>query len=143
MFYLGLTSLFNDISSEMIFTLLPLFITNILGASTVIVGLIGGISGSADAVFRIFSGWFSDKIGNRKSLAVLGYAISAIAKPFMYIAASWGAVTGIRFADRMGKGIRNAPRDAYGRLIVFQREGQGFGCYRGQWFLRSGDRTGR
>jgi hypothetical protein len=111
-FFLGLTSLLNDFSSELIFTLLPLFLTNILGASTVVVGLIGGISGSADSLFRIASGWYSDKIGNRKRLAVTGYAISTLAKPFMYIAASWGAVTGIRFTDRMGKGIRNAPRDA-------------------------------
>src|SRR5512136_15051 len=81
-FYLGLTSFFNDFSSELIFTLLPLFLTNILGVSTLIVGLIGGISGSADAFLRIISGWYSDKIGNRKSFAVLGYAVSAVTKPF-------------------------------------------------------------
>jgi MFS family permease len=130
-FYLGLTSLLNDFSSELIFTLLPLFLTNILGVSTVIVGLIGGISGSADSLFRIFSGWYSDKIGNRKSFAVLGYAISALAKPFMYFAASWGVVTGIRFADRMGKGIRNAPRDALLADSVSSGErGKGFGLQR-------------
>jgi len=130
-FFLGLTSLLNDFSSEMIFTLLPLFLTNILGASTVIVGLIGGISGSADALFRISSGWFSDKIGNRKYLAVGGYALSAIAKPFMYLASSWGIVTGIRFADRMGKGIRNAPRDALLADSLGKNErGKGFGLQR-------------
>ena len=130
-FFLGLTSFFNDISSEMIFTLLPLFLTNILGVSTVIVGLIGGISGSSDALFRIFSGWYSDKIGSRKSLAVIGYVISNIAKPFMYIASGWGLVTGIRFTDRMGKGIRNAPRDALVADSVSSAErGKAFGLQR-------------
>src|SRR5512136_646760 len=129
--FLGLTSLLNDFSSEMIFTLLPLFLTNILGVSTVIVGLIGGISGSADALFRILSGWYSDKIGRRKSFAVLGYAMSGIARPFMCIAAGWGAVTGIRFADRMGKGIRNAPRDALVADSVSSKErGKAFGLQR-------------
>jgi MFS family permease len=130
-FFLGLTSFFNDFSSELIFTLLPLFLANILGVSTVIVGLIGGISGSADAFFRIISGWYSDKIGQRKSFAVLGYAMSNLIKPFMYIAGSWGAVTGIRFADRMGKGIRNAPRDALVADSVSSKErGKAFGVQR-------------
>lgn len=130
-FFLGLTSLLNDISSEMIFTLLPLFLTNILGVSTIIVGLIGGISGSADALFRILSGWYSDKIGRRKSLAVFGYALSAVAKPFMFIAASWGAVTGIRFVDRVGKGVRNAPRDALvADSVTSQQRGKAFGIQR-------------
>jgi MFS family permease len=130
-FFLGLTSFFNDLSSELIFTLLPLFLVNILGASTVIVGLIGGISGSADALFRIASGWYSDKIGQRKSFAVLGYALSNVVKPIMYFASSWGLVTGIRFADRMGKGIRNAPRDALLADSVSDKErGKGFGLQR-------------
>jgi MFS family permease len=130
-FFLGLTSLLNDFSSELIFTLLPLFLTNILGVSTVIVGLIGGISGSSDSLFRILSGWYSDKIGKRKSFAVLGYAISTVAKPFMYFATAWGAVTGIRFADRMGKGIRNAPRDALVADSVSSKErGKAFGLQR-------------
>ncbi|HEX7476079.1 MAG TPA: MFS transporter, partial [Dehalococcoidales bacterium] len=130
-FFLGLTSLLNDISSEMIFTLLPLFLTNVLGVSTVIVGLIGGISGSADSLFRIFSGWYSDKIGNRKSFAVFGYALSAVAKPFMYIAGTWGSVTGIRFADRVGKGIRNAPRDALvADSVNRDQRGKAFGFHR-------------
>jgi MFS family permease len=130
-FFLGLTSLLNDISSEMIFTLLPLFLTNILGVSTVIVGLIGGLSGSADSLFRILSGWYSDKIGRRKSFAVFGYALSAVVKPFMFIASSWGAVTGIRFMDRVGKGVRNAPRDALVADSVYsQQRGKAFGLHR-------------
>ena len=87
-----MVSLLTDASSEMIFTLLPLFLSNVLGAATTIIGLIGGLSESADAVFRIFSGWVSDRVGRRKSLAVLGYSISTIAKPFMYLATSWGGV---------------------------------------------------
>jgi MFS family permease len=130
-FFLGLTSLLNDFASELIFTLLPLVLTNILGASTVTVGLIGGISGSADSLFRIASGWYSDKISNRKNLTVIGYALSAVVKPFMYIAGSWGGVTAIRFFDRMGKGIRNAPRDALLADSVGKRErGRGFGLQR-------------
>jgi MFS family permease len=130
-FFLGLTSLLNDISSEMIFTLLPIFLTNVLGASTVIVGLIGGISGSADALFRIVSGWYSDKIGNRKNFAVFGYALSAVVKPFMYVATAWGAVTGIRFVDRVGKGIRNAPRDALvADSVTAAQRGKAFGLHR-------------
>jgi MFS family permease len=130
-FYLGLTSLLNDVSSEMIFTLLPLFLTNVLGTSTLIVGLIGGISGSADSLFRIMSGWYSDRIGNRKNFAVAGYALSAVVKPFMYIAGAWGAVTGIRFVDRVGKGIRNAPRDALvADSVSSQQRGKAFGLHR-------------
>jgi MFS family permease len=130
-FFLGLTSFFNDFSSELIFTLVPLFLTNVLGVSTVIVGLIGGISGSSDAVFRIISGWYSDRVGRRKVFAVLGYAVSNVAKPFMYIAGSWGAVTGIRFVDRMAKGVRNAPRDALVADSVAQSDrGKAFGLQR-------------
>jgi MFS family permease len=130
-FFLGLTSFFNDFSSELIFTLVPLFLTNVLGASTLIVGLIGGISGSSDAVFRILSGWYSDKIGKRKVFAVLGYAVSNLTKPFMYIAASWGAVTGIRFVDRVAKGVRNAPRDALvADSVSAGQRGKAFGLQR-------------
>jgi MFS family permease len=130
-FFLGLTSLLNDISSEMIFTFLPLFLTNVLGASTIIVGLIGGISGSADALLRVISGWYSDKTQNRKTLAVVGYALSAVTKPFMYIAGNWGAVTGIRFIDRVGKGVRNAPRDALlADSVEAKVRGKAFGIQR-------------
>ena len=111
-FFLGIVSFLNDISSEMIFTLIPLFLSNVLGVTTTVIGLIGGLSESADALFRIFSGWFSDRIGRRKSLAVAGYTVSTIAKPFMYLASTWGVVLGVRFGDRVGKGIRTSSRDA-------------------------------
>jgi MFS family permease len=111
-FFLGIVSFLNDISSEMIFTLIPLFLSNVLGVATTVIGLIGGLSESTDALFRIFSGWFSDRIGRRKSLAVAGYTVSTIAKPFMYLASTWGVVLGVRFGDRAGKGIRTSSRDA-------------------------------
>jgi len=111
-FFLGVVSFLTDVSSEMIFTLIPLFLCNVLGTGTTIIGLVGGISESADSLFRIFSGWFSDRIGKRKPLAVAGYTISTIAKPFMYLASTWGMVLGVKFSDRVGKGIRTSPRDA-------------------------------
>lgn len=130
-FFLGIVSLLTDISSEIIFTLVPLFLWNVLKAPFTAIGLIGGLSESVDAIFRIFSGWLSDRIGKRKSLAVLGYSISTVAKPFMYLAASWGAVLAIRFSDRVGKGIRTSPRDALVADSVSAGErGKGFGLHR-------------
>ena len=130
-FFLGMVSLLNDVSSEMIFTLVPLFLAQVLRAPTTIVGLIGGLSESTDAIFRIFSGWLSDKVGKRKFLAVLGYSISTVAKPFMYLAATWGAVLGVRFSDRVGKGIRTSSRDALIADSVSAKErGKGFGLHR-------------
>ncbi|MFC2006119.1 MFS transporter [Chloroflexota bacterium] len=130
-FFLGIVSLLTDVSSEMIFTLVPLFLRNVLGAATTIVGLVGGLSESSDAIFRIFSGWFSDRIGKRKLLAVLGYSVSTVAKPFMYLATSWGAVLSIRFSDRIGKGVRTSSRDALiaGSVSAGER-GKGFGLHR-------------
>ncbi len=111
-FSLGIVSLLTDTSSEMIFTLIPLFLSNVLGAATTIVGLVAGFSEGADAIFRIFSGWFGDKIRKRKLLAVTGYSISTVVKPFMYLATNWGGVLAVRFGDRIGKGIRSSSRDA-------------------------------
>ncbi len=130
-FFLGMVSLLTDISSEMIFTLVPLFLSSVLGATTIIIGLIGGLSESTDAIFRIFSGWFSDRVGKRKPLAVLGYGISTITKFNMYLAASWGSVLAIRLSDRVGKGIRTSPRDALVADSVLAKErGKGFGLHR-------------
>jgi len=130
-FFLGIVSLLTDVSSEMIFTLVPLFLRNVLRAPFITIGLIGGLSESVDAIFRIFSGWLSDKVGKRKPLAVLGYSISTIAKPFMYLASSWGAVLGVRFSDRVGKGIRTSSRDALIADSVSAGErGKGFGLHR-------------
>ena len=130
-FFLGIVSLLTDVSSEMIFTLVPLFLRNVLGAPFIAIGLIGGLSESADAIFRIVSGWLSDRVGKRKPLTVLGYSISTVAKPFMYLVASWGGVLAVRFSDRVGKGIRTSPRDALVADSVSAKErGKGFGLHR-------------
>ncbi len=130
-FFLGTVSLLTDISSEMIFSLVPLFLSNVLRAPFTTIGLIGGLSESVDAIFRIFSGWFSDRIGKRKLLAVWGYSISTVAKPFMYLATSWGAVLSIRFSDRVGKGIRSSARDALiADSVSAEERGRGFGLHR-------------
>jgi MFS family permease len=108
----GITSFFMDISSEMVINILPLFLANVLGVQTSIIGLIEGIAEATASILKLFSGWLSDKVGGRKWLAVAGYGLSAITKPFFYIASSWGLIAGVRWADRVGKGIRTAPRDA-------------------------------
>ncbi|MBI4188590.1 MAG: MFS transporter [Chloroflexi bacterium] len=127
-FFLGLTSLLTDVSSEMMFTILPLFLANVLGTTTAIIGLVGGLSDSTEAVLKIFSGRLSDKINRPKLLTVCGYSLATIAKPFMYIATSWGAVTAIRMTDRVGKGIRSAPRDSLlADSLSKDERGRGFG----------------
>lgn len=108
----GFTSFFMDISSEMVLNIVPLFLSNVLGVQTSIIGLIDGIAEAIASILKLFSGWISDKIGERKWLAVAGYALSALSKPFFYIASSWELIGGVRWADRVGKGIRTAPRDA-------------------------------
>jgi MFS family permease len=130
-FFLGIVSLLTDVSSEMIFTLVPLFLSNILGASTTIIGLVGGLSDSTEGVFKIFSGWFSDRINKPKFLSTLGYGVSTLVKPFMLLATSWGIVTGIRLGDRVGKGIRTAPRDALvADSVSYAQRGRAFGLHR-------------
>ena len=130
-FYMGLTSLLTDISSELIFTLVPLFLSDVLGATSTLIGLVGGVSDSTDSLFRIISGWFSDKIGKRKLLAVTGYGISTISKPFMLLANSWGAVIGVRFGDRVGKGVRTSSRDALiADSVEAKDRGRSFGLHR-------------
>lgn len=109
---LGFVSLFNDFSSEIVIRTLPLYLVNVLGAKTGIVGLIEGIADSTATILKLFSGWFSDKIGKRKPIVLCGYSLSAVTKPFLFFANSWLFVLAIRFADRVGKGLRTAPRDA-------------------------------
>ena len=101
-----------DISSEMIHSLLPLFLVGTLGASVALVGLIEGIAEATAAITKVFSGWLSDRIGKRKLLAVIGYGLGALTKPIFPLAATPMAIFGARMADRIGKGIRGAPRDA-------------------------------
>jgi MFS family permease len=108
----AVTSFLTDVSSEMVINLLPLFLKNVLGVKTALIGLIEGVAESTSSLLRLFSGWFSDRIGRRKLLAVLGYGVSAFFKPLFYFAQSWGVVAAARWGDRVGKGIRTAPRDA-------------------------------
>ncbi len=108
----GFTSFFMDISSEMVLNIVPLFLANVLGVQTSIIGLIEGIAEATASILKLFSGWLSDKLGGRKWLAVAGYGLSAFSKPFFYLASSWELIAGVRWADRIGKGIRTAPRDA-------------------------------
>jgi MFS family permease len=109
---LGLTSLFMDMSSELIHGLLPLFLVLNLGASAAMLGVIEGIAEATAQITRVFSGWLSDVFRRRKLLAVLGYGLAAATKPLFPLATSVGTVLFARFADRVGKGIRGAPRDA-------------------------------
>jgi MFS family permease len=109
---LGFGSMFMDISSELIHSLLPVFMTTVLGASMLTVGVIEGVAEATAAITKVFSGALSDYLGKRKFLMVLGYGLAAFTKPIFPLATSIGWVFGARFVDRIGKGIRGAPRDA-------------------------------
>jgi len=109
---LGLVALFMDTSSELVLSLLPLFLVSVLGASIITVGILEGIAEATASVAKLFSGVLSDRIGKRKALTVLGYGLSAVTKPIFPVAGSVMAVLAARFLDRVGKGIRGAPRDA-------------------------------
>ena len=111
-FFAGLVSFFMDVSSEMIYPLVPLFLANVIGVNKSVIGLIEGVAESTASLLKVFSGWFSDKIGNRKWLMAVGYAISILSRPFVALATAWEHVMGSRFIDRFGKGVRTAPRDA-------------------------------
>jgi MFS family permease len=129
--FLTIGSFLTDVSSEMLTNLIPLFLYNVLGVQTSIIGLIDGIAETTASLVKIYSGALSDKLGKRKILTVLGYALSTISKPFLYFAITWEWVLGVRFSDRVGKGIRTAPRDALlaGSAKSDQR-GLAFGLHR-------------
>ena len=131
-FVLGLVSLLQDVSSEMVIpVVLPLFLRKVLRASYEFIGIIEGIADSTASLLKVVSGWLSDRLRARKSLAALGYGVSTVAKPFLYLASLWWHVMIVRFADRVGKGIRSAPRDA---LIAASADpavrGRAFGFHR-------------
>jgi MFS family permease len=127
----SLTSFFMDISSEMVLNILPLFLSNVLGVGTNIIGLIEGIAEATASLLKAFSGWLSDRLRARKWLAVAGYGISTLAKPFFYSANTWTAVLGVRWADRVGKGVRTAPRDTLvADSIDESQRGLAFGFHR-------------
>lgn len=128
---LGITSLLTDISSEMVYPILPIYLVTKLGASPAILGFIEGVAESLASLLKVFSGYFSDKIKSRKPFTILGYACSTVGKFFLYISSSWLYVFVARVIDRLGKGVRTAPRDA---LIADSslegRRGAAFGLHR-------------
>ncbi|MCE1253105.1 MAG: MFS transporter [Anaerolineae bacterium] len=127
----GFTSFFMDVSSEMVINIIPLFLANVLGVQTNIIGLIEGIAETTASILKLFSGWLSDRLGGRKWLAVLGYGLSAFSKPFFYFAGSWELIAGVRWTDRIGKGIRTAPRDALlADSVCPENRGLAFGFHR-------------
>jgi MFS family permease len=127
----SLTSFFMDISSEMVINILPLFLSNVLGIGTNIIGLIEGIAESTASLLKVFSGWLSDQLRARKWLAVAGYGLSTLVKPFFYWANAWTTILGVRWGDRVGKGIRTAPRDALvADSIRKDQRGLAFGFHR-------------
>ncbi len=109
---LGIASFLTDISTEMVYPLIPFFLTVKLSAGPAILGLIEGVAESSASILKVFSGYFSDKLGKRKPIAIIGYASSTFGKFFLYLANGWGMVFFSRLVDRIGKGIRTAPRDA-------------------------------
>lgn len=127
----SLTSFFMDISSEMVINILPLYLNNVLGAGTGVIGVIEGLAESLASLLKLFSGWLSDKLRGRKWIAVAGYTVSTLAKPFFYFANTWQTVAGVRWADRVGKGIRTAPRDALvADSVPEEKRGLAFGLHR-------------
>jgi MFS family permease len=125
------TSLLNDISSEMLLNLIPFFLANILGVRTAVIGLIEGVAETTASLLKIFFGAMSDRFGKRKPFAVVGYALSALTKPLLYFASAWGWVLGVRVADRIGKGVRTAPRDALiADSVDDKQRGLAFGLHR-------------
>lgn len=125
------TSFLTDVSSEMLVHVLPLFLANVLGASTAIIGLIEGAAETVASLLKIVSGRLSDRLGSRKWPTVVGYGLSAVSKPFLYLASSAAGVSVVRLLDRAGKGIRTAPRDALiADSISPQQRGAAFGLHR-------------
>lgn len=125
------TSLLNDVSSEMLLNLIPFFLANILGVRTAVIGLIEGVAETTASLMKILFGAWSDKLRQRKPFAVVGYALSAFTKPLLYFASAWGWVLGVRVADRIGKGVRTAPRDALiADSIDKGQRGLAFGLHR-------------
>ncbi len=130
-FAIGLVSLLNDASSEIIYPLLPVFLSITLGASPAVIGLIEGAAESVSSLLKLFAGHFSDRLGKRKVIVVVGYALANLMRPLLALATSWRQVLTIRFADRLGKGIRTAPRDAMiADTVAADRRGLAFGFQR-------------
>lgn len=129
--FLGLTSFFNDFSNEMVLAIFPAFFTSVLKAGAGSLGLVEGLADGIANIIKIYAGRFSDKIQKRKPFMVLGYGLSVVTRPLYLLVSSVGGIIGIRFADRVGKGLREAPRDAIISLSTKKEEmGRAFGYHR-------------
>jgi MFS family permease len=129
--WLGIVSMLNDISSEILLRALPLFLSGVLGVSMTVIGLIEGVAETTSSLLKTFFGWFSDRIGSRKSFAAGGYMLSAVTRPLLLFASSWVFPFLFRFLDRVGKGIRTAPRDALiADSVTPENRGRAFGFNR-------------
>jgi len=130
-FAIGFVSLLNDASSEIIYPLLPIFLSSVLGASASAIGVIEGAAESISSLLKLFAGYFSDRLGKRKALVVFGYSLANFARPLLAFAHNWYQVLGIRLTDRIGKGIRTAPRDAMiADAVAIEQRGLAFGFHR-------------
>ncbi len=128
---LGVVSLLTDLSSEMIYPLLPVFLTVTLGAGAVALGVVEGVAEATASLLKLGSGWLTDRSGRRKPLVVAGYSISGLARPLIGLAWAWPAVTALRFVDRIGKGVRSSPRDALiADVTPPDRRGTAYGVHR-------------
>ncbi|HET6974326.1 MAG TPA: MFS transporter [Pyrinomonadaceae bacterium] len=130
-FAIGLVSLLNDASSEIIYPLLPIFLAGSLGASARAIGTIEGLAESISSLLKLFAGYLSDRLEKRKFLVVAGYSVASIARPLLAFAQTWTQVLAIRLTDRIGKGIRTAPRDAMiADTVRVEQRGIAFGFHR-------------
>ena len=128
---IGLVSLLNDASSEIIYPLLPVFLTTTLGASAKAIGVIEGAAESISSLLKLFAGYLSDRLGKRKWLVVGGYSLASFVRPFLGFANNWHQVLAIRLADRVGKGVRTSPRDAMiADTVAVEQRGIAFGFHR-------------
>jgi MFS family permease len=130
-FFAGVVSFFMDVSSEMVYSLIPIFLSSVLGVNKTLIGVIEGIAETTASLVKLFSGWLSDKLGRRKPLMLFGYSLSTASRPILALANGWGMVLASRFVDRFGKGVRTAPRDAIVADSTEKRElGRSFGYHR-------------
>jgi len=135
--FLGWTSLFTDAATEIIYPLLPIYLSRVVGASAVSLGIIEGVAEGINSLLKVISGWWSDRLSRRRPLVIVGYLISSAARPLIALTTSWPQVLVVRALDRTGKGIRGAPRDALlTRLATKGNRGRIFG------FHQSMDHTG-
>src|SRR5262245_11129782 len=129
--FLGLTSLFTDAATEMIYPLLPVYLSRVLGASAVSLGIIEGVAEGVNSLLKVISGYWSDRVQRRRPIVIAGYTVSSLARPFIAITSTWPQVLLIRALDRVGKGIRGAPRDVLlARFATPATRGRIFGFHR-------------